>query len=158
MTDLILFHHAQGCTEGVREFADQLRASGHQVSVPDLYDGATFDTLSEGIAHAQQVGFDTIIARGKLAAEGLPSEIVYAGFSLGVLPAQLLAQTRPGARGALLFSGCVRAAVRLSVAAGRPSTGSRDGRGSVVRHRRRSRRRSRTRRGSAQCGTVPVPR
>lgn len=107
MTDVILFHHAQGLTGGVREFADQLRAAGHHVTVPDLYDGATFDTLSDGVAHAGQVGFDTIIERGRLAAEGLPDEIVYAGFSLGVMPAQMLAQTRPGAKGALLFHACV---------------------------------------------------
>ncbi len=107
MTDLILFHHAQGLTDGVREFADQLRAAGHHVTVPDLYDGATFDTLDEGISHAEEVGFDTIIERGRLAAEGLPNEAVYAGFSLGVLPAQMLAQTRPGAKGALLFHSCV---------------------------------------------------
>ena len=37
----------------------------------------------------------------------MPADVVYAGFSLGVLPAQALAQTRPGARGALLFHACV---------------------------------------------------
>jgi dienelactone hydrolase len=109
MTDVILFHHAQGLTDGVRAFAGQLRASGHHVTVPDLYDGATFETLDEGIGHAEQVGFDTIIERGRLAAEGLPNGIVYAGFSLGVLPAQMLAQTRPGAKGALLFHACIPA-------------------------------------------------
>jgi dienelactone hydrolase len=107
MADVIVFHHAQGRTDGVRRFAGELRAAGHHVSVPDLYDGATFDALDEGIAYADQVGFGTIIERGRLAAEGLPNEIVYAGFSLGVLPAQLLAQTRSGAKGALLFHSCV---------------------------------------------------
>lgn len=107
MTDVILFHHAQGLTGGVREFADRLRAAGHHVTVPDLYDGATFDALGDGVGYAQQVGFDTIVERGRLAAEGLPDEIVYAGFSLGVMPAQMLAQTRPGAKGALLFHACV---------------------------------------------------
>jgi len=109
VADVIVFHHAQGLTDGVREFADQLRAAGHRVTVPDLYDGATFATLDEGVAHAGQVGFGTIIERGGLAAEGLPDGTVYAGFSLGVLPAQMLAQTRPGAKGALLFNGCVPA-------------------------------------------------
>jgi dienelactone hydrolase len=107
MTDIVVFHHAQGLTDGVREFADQLRAAGHDVTTPDLYEGKTFDALGDGVAYAQQVGFDIIIERGRLAAEGLPDEIVYAGFSLGVLPAQMLAQTRPGARGALLFCACV---------------------------------------------------
>lgn len=110
MTDVLMFHHAQGLTDGVRELADQLRAAGHRVTVPDLYDGATFDALDDGVGYARQVGFDTIIERGRLAAEGLPHEIVYAGFSLGVLPAQMLAQTRPGAKGALLLHACVPAA------------------------------------------------
>lgn len=107
MTDVILFHHAHGLTAGVRGFADQLSAAGHRVTVPDLYDGNTFDTLADGIGYAEQVGFGALLDRGRLAAEGLPSEIVYAGFSLGVMPAQMLAQTRPGAKGALLFNGCV---------------------------------------------------
>jgi dienelactone hydrolase len=107
VTDIIVFHHAQGLTDGVREFADQLRAAGHDVTVPDLYEGKTFGTLKEGVAYAEQVGFDTVIERGRRAAEGLPTEIVYAGFSLGVLPAQMLAQTRPGAKGALLCYACV---------------------------------------------------
>ena len=76
---------------------------GHVVHAPDLYDGKTFIDLDEGVGYAQQVGFETIAERGRLAADGLPNELVYAGFSLGVLPAQMLAQTRPGARGALLF-------------------------------------------------------
>jgi dienelactone hydrolase len=107
MPDVILFHHAQGLTAGVREFADQLRAAGHSVTVPDLYAGATFDSLEDGVGYAEQVGFDTIRERGRVAAEGLPHDIVYAGFSLGVLPAQMLAQTRPGAKGALLFHSCI---------------------------------------------------
>jgi len=77
------------------------------VHAPDLYDGNTFAELADGVAYAEQVGFDTIIERGRLAADSLPNEIVYAGFSLGVLPAQMLAQTRPGAKGALLFHSCI---------------------------------------------------
>ena len=107
MTDVIVFHHAQGLTDGVNAFADRLRAAGHQVTVPDLYDGRTFDNLDDGIGYARQIGFDTVMERGRAAAEGLPAALVYAGFSLGVLPAQLLAQTRPGAIGALLFHACV---------------------------------------------------
>jgi dienelactone hydrolase len=107
MTDVILFHHAQGVTEGVRGFADQLRAAGHSVTVPDLYDGRTFASIEDGVGYAQETGFGTIIERGEAAAAALPAGIVYAGFSLGVLPAQKLAQTRVGAKGALLFESCV---------------------------------------------------
>lgn len=109
MANVIVFHHAGGLTSGVRHFADQLRAAGHRVTVPDLYEGASFDNLSDGVAHAQRVGFATIIERGRAAAADLPAEMVYAGFSLGVLPAQALAQTWPGAVGALLFHSCVPA-------------------------------------------------
>src|SRR3954464_7355695 len=108
MTELVLFHHAQGLTDGVRAFADDLRAAGHTVHVPDLYEGRTFPDVATGVRHAaQEVGFEEIIARGRQAAAELPDAIVYAGFSLGVLPAQMLAQTRAGARGALLMHGCV---------------------------------------------------
>jgi dienelactone hydrolase len=107
MAELLLFHHAQGLTAGVRAFADDLRAAGHVVHAPDLYEGRTFSDLGDGIRNVQQTGFDTIIARGRAAAEELPAELVYIGFSLGVVPAQLLAQTRPGARGALLFHACL---------------------------------------------------
>jgi dienelactone hydrolase len=107
MTDVIVFHHAQGRTEGVQDFAEQLRAAGHQVTVPDLYDGATFDNLDDGVAYAKQVGFGTLLERGRLAGEQAPAEIVYIGFSLGVMPAQLLAQTRPGAKGAVFCYSCL---------------------------------------------------
>jgi dienelactone hydrolase/uncharacterized damage-inducible protein DinB len=107
VTDVVVFHHAQGLTDGVRQFADRLRKAGHRVTVPDLYDGKTFGTLEDGIGYAQEVGFGTIIERGRAAVDGLPNELVYAGFSLGVLPAQMLAQTRPGALGALLFHACI---------------------------------------------------
>jgi dienelactone hydrolase len=106
MTDVILFHHAQGLTEGVRAFADQLRLAGHSVITPDLYGGATFETLDKGVAHAQLIGFAEIIALGVAAAADLdPSTTVYAGFSLGVLPAQQLAQSQPEALGAIFYHG-----------------------------------------------------
>src|SRR6185312_7969803 len=104
MAEILLFHHAHGQTEGFLAFADELRAAGHVVHAPDLYDGKTFTDLDEGVGYAREVGFETIGERGRLAAEGLPNELVYGGFSLGALPAQLLAQTRAGAKGALLFS------------------------------------------------------
>ena len=109
MADVLLFHHALGRTPGVLAFADELRRFGHTIHVPDLFEGRIFADLEAGVGHAQRVGFETIIECGVLAAKELPDELVYAGFSLGVMPAQKLAQTRPGARGALLFSSCVPA-------------------------------------------------
>jgi dienelactone hydrolase len=107
MAEVLLFHHVHGLTSGVHEFAETLRGAGHTVHVPDLYEGRTFDTIDDGRRYAQSVGFDTLLDRGTAAAEGLPAELVYAGFSLGVMPAQKLAQTRPGATGALLFHSCL---------------------------------------------------
>jgi dienelactone hydrolase len=107
MAEVLLFHHAMGQTTGFHAFADELRRAGHTVHTPDLFDGRTFATIDEGLAYAEEVGFGEIIERGVRAAETLPRELVYAGFSLGVVPAQKLAQTRPGARGALLFYSCV---------------------------------------------------
>lgn len=107
MTEVLLFHHAQGQTTGFHAFADELRGAGHTVHTPDLFDGRTFDSIEEGMAFVGQLGFGEIIDRGERAANELPDELVYAGFSLGVVPAQKLAQTRAGARGVLLFYSCV---------------------------------------------------
>jgi dienelactone hydrolase len=107
MAEVLLFHHVHGLTDGCLAFADDLRAAGHVVHIPDLYDGKTFADLDEGMAYAREVGFDTIVERGRLAAESLPTELAYGGFSLGAVPAQMLAQTRPGARGALLFHAAI---------------------------------------------------
>jgi dienelactone hydrolase len=107
MAEVLLFHHAQGLTPGVRAFADTLRAGGHTVHTPDLFEGRTFASIDEGMAHIQEAGFDDLRARGVRTVDGLPAELVYAGFSFGVLPAQQLAQTRPGARGALLCHACL---------------------------------------------------
>jgi dienelactone hydrolase len=109
MAELVLFHHAQGLTPGITAFADDLRHAGHTVHTPDLYDGRTFDTLEAGVGHAGEIGFGEVIERGVRAVDGLPDDLVYCGLSLGVLPAEKLAMSRPAARGALLLHGCVDA-------------------------------------------------
>ncbi|MFF2271154.1 dienelactone hydrolase family protein [Agromyces sp. NPDC058136] len=107
MAEVLLFHHIQGLTDGVRAFADELRQAGHTVHAPDLFDGRTFDSIEEGFAFARETGFEAIRERGAAAAEELGPGFVYAGFSFGVTIAQRLAQTRPGARGALLIYSCI---------------------------------------------------
>jgi len=108
MAEVVLFHHAQGLTPGVIAFADELRRAGHAVHTPDLFDGRTFGSIEAGMGYALQIGFPgEVLERGARAVDGLPAGLVYGGFSLGVLPAQMLAQTRPGPRGALLFYSCV---------------------------------------------------
>jgi dienelactone hydrolase len=105
MTEVVLYHHVQGLTDGVQSFADQLRQAGHTVHTPDLFDGRTFDTIEDGMAFAREQGFGALAERGVAAAAGI--DAVYAGFSFGVMPAQQLAQTRPGAKGALLMCSCL---------------------------------------------------
>jgi dienelactone hydrolase len=107
MAEVVLYHHVQGLTEGVQSFADELRQAGHTVHTPDLFDGRTFDTIEAGMAFAREAGFGALADRGVAAAQGIHPEAVYAGFSFGVMIAQQLAQTRPGARGALLMSACL---------------------------------------------------
>ncbi|NEA33514.1 dienelactone hydrolase family protein [Streptomyces sp. SID13031] len=107
MAEIVLFHHAQGLTEGVRTFAGELRQAGHTVHLPDSYEGNVFDTLDEGLDYAKATGFGAIAAAEALGEGELGDGLFYAGFSLGVIPAQQLAQTRAGARGALFLHGCL---------------------------------------------------
>jgi dienelactone hydrolase len=106
MAEVVLFHHAQGLTDGVRRLADAIAREGHTVHTPDVFEGLTFETTDEGVAHAKEIGFGEIAERGRTAVAELTGPVVYAGISLGVMSAQELAQTMPEARGAVLFSGC----------------------------------------------------
>ncbi|KGM13479.1 dienelactone hydrolase family protein [Cellulomonas bogoriensis] len=107
MAEVVLFHHAHGLTAGVATLAHDLVADGHHVHTPDLFEGRTFEALDDGVDHAEALGTDVVLKRGARAVEGLAEGLVYIGLSLGVLPAQQLAQTRPGARGAVLVGSCV---------------------------------------------------
>src|SRR5438105_414827 len=101
VAEVVLFHHAQGLTPGMLNFAERLRRAGHVVHAPDLYEGQRLDSVDDGVGYARSIGFGTIVERGAQAADGLPAEVRYAGASLGAMPAQLLAQSRAGAKGAL---------------------------------------------------------
>lgn len=106
MTDVVLFHSVLGPTPGFLAFADALRDGGHTVHAPDLFEGRTFDSVEAGMAYVQGVGFGEMTERGVQAAEALPADVVYAGFSFGVMPAERLTVTRPGARGAVFVDAC----------------------------------------------------
>ncbi|MEV0155405.1 dienelactone hydrolase family protein [Micromonospora sp. NPDC050686] len=107
MIEVVLFHHVQGLTDGVRAFADDLRAGGHAVHTPDLFDGGMAASLEDGFAITKRIGSDVLDERADRIAADLPDALVYAGFSWGAAIAQRLAQTRPGARGALLYEACL---------------------------------------------------
>ena len=103
MTEIVLFHHIQGLTSGVTAFADALRGVGHTVHTPDLFEGRTFGSIDEGAEYCKEVGFGEVRERGVRFVADLPNALVYAGLSLGVVPAQQLLQTRPGALGGLFY-------------------------------------------------------
>ena len=107
MSEVVLFHHVQGLTDGLRAFAEQLRAGGHTVHTPDLFDGERPGSIEEGVALTQRIGGAELSARADRAVADLSEGLVYAGFSFGAAEAQRLAQTRPGARGALLYESCI---------------------------------------------------
>lgn len=107
MTEIALFHHALGLTPGIEAFAETLREAGHTVHTPDLFEGETFATIEDGVGFAGEIGFGEIMERARRAVEPFPAELVYIGFSLGVVSAQMLAQTRAGAKGAVLCYSCV---------------------------------------------------
>lgn len=107
MIEIVVFHSAYGLRPAVLDFAEMLRAAGHTVHVPDLYDGAVFDTLQEAVVKRDEIGIGGLIERASAAVGGLPAELAYAGFSMGCGPAQLLSQTRPGALGTLLMHGAL---------------------------------------------------
>jgi dienelactone hydrolase len=107
MAEVVLFHHVQGLTEGVHALAEGLRAGGHTVHTPDLFDGEQPPTLDDGVAFVQSIGGEVLRERADRAVADLPDGLIYAGHSFGASTAQRLAQTRPGARGALLFESCI---------------------------------------------------
>ena len=107
MAEVVLFHHVQGLTDGVRAFAEELRTGGHTVHTPDLFEGALPESIDDGLAYAGKIGDEVLTARVDASVADLPDGLVYAGVSFGVSEAQRLAQTRPGARGALLYEGCM---------------------------------------------------
>lgn len=107
MAEIVLFHHVLGLTPGIVALADDWRAAGHTVHTPDLYGGRTFDTIEAGFAFSESPEAPNQDALVEAAVAELPAAVVFAGISWGVMPAQRLAQTRPGAAGAILLEACV---------------------------------------------------
>jgi dienelactone hydrolase len=91
----------------VQRFAERLRDGGHTVHTPDLFDGQKPASIEDGMALTEDIGPDVIRQRADRALADMPPELVYAGFSFGAGVAQRLAQTRPGARGVVLYEACL---------------------------------------------------
>ncbi|MFF3667840.1 dienelactone hydrolase family protein [Microtetraspora malaysiensis] len=109
MTEIVLFHSAQGLRPGVSAAADILRSAGHTVRTPDYYGGEIFDDIAGGLRKRDALGFAEIERRVREIGAGIREPVVFAGFSLGAYAAQLLAATHPAARGAVLLHGGVTA-------------------------------------------------
>ncbi|GAA4239099.1 dienelactone hydrolase family protein [Actinomadura meridiana] len=107
MARVLLFHSMYGLRPAVSRAADRLREAGHEVHVPDFYDGRVVDTAEEGIEIKDEIGRDELLRRAVAAAAPLMGDggLVYAGFSLGGSLAQNLALVDPKAGGLLLMHG-----------------------------------------------------
>ncbi|HET6200736.1 MAG: dienelactone hydrolase family protein [Candidatus Acidiferrales bacterium] len=101
--EVVLYHSAYGLRPGVLQWAERLRQCGYTVHTPDLYDGEVFSDRMDAVRKIQELGFDGMLARSQAAVSHLRNDLVYAGFSNGGAYAELLAATRPGARGAILM-------------------------------------------------------
>ena len=101
--EIVLFHSAYGLRPGVLQWAERLRHIGYTVHTPDLYDGEVFSDRMAAVRKIQELGFEKLLARSQAAVSHLCSDLVYAGFSNGGACAELVAATRPGARGAILM-------------------------------------------------------
>ncbi|CAN5166416.1 MAG: dienelactone hydrolase family protein [Nocardioides sp.] len=109
MAEILLFHHAGGLTPGVTAFADDLRAAGHQVHTPDVFDGHTFDDVTDGVAYIGSIGHPELYGRAEAAVGDLRlgASVVYAGMSMGCGLAANQLLTRPDARAGLFLYGAV---------------------------------------------------
>jgi dienelactone hydrolase len=105
--EVVLFHSALGLRPAVRDWAEQLRARGHQVHTPDLFEGKVFDELDDGVRERDRIGIPELIARAEAAVAEFPADLVYAGISMGTGPAELFATARPGAMGLILMHGAL---------------------------------------------------
>jgi dienelactone hydrolase len=104
---IVLFHSALGLRPAVTSWADRLRSLGHVVETPDLYDGAVFEDLTEGVRQRDAIGIPALIERAQRAVAPLSSPFVVAGFSLGVAAAEVVATSRPDVKAAILMHGAI---------------------------------------------------
>lgn len=114
--NVMLFHSTHGLRPAVHAAADRLRAAGHEVWTPDLFDGRTFEDVEEGMEFKERIGKEDLLRRAVLAAAPYAERhLVYAGFSLGASVAQTLALGDDKARGLLLLHGTSDLAPNASV-------------------------------------------
>lgn len=102
MASVVLFHSVYGQRQAVAA-ADRLRDAGHMVIAPDLYAGQVTETLDEGFALCDRIGWPAILGRARLVLAGMPAVTVLAGLSMGASVAAALLGERPQTAGLLLL-------------------------------------------------------
>jgi dienelactone hydrolase len=106
LATVVLFHSVYGLRPAVHKAADRLRAAGHEVHTPDLFDGRTAGSVEEGMELKDEIGRDELLMRAVTVTAPLSERgLVYAGFSLGGSIAQNLAFADDRARALLLLHG-----------------------------------------------------
>ncbi|MEU7783586.1 dienelactone hydrolase family protein [Amycolatopsis sp. NPDC049159] len=103
MSDVVVFHSVLGLRPVELGFADRLRAAGHAVTTPDLYDGRTAPDIEAGFALKDAVGWETITRRARDAVRDLPPATVLVGVSMGAGVVETVLPHRPATAGVLLL-------------------------------------------------------
>lgn len=107
MATIVLFHHAGGRTPGVLAIVRRLEEAGHTVVVPDYFDGITFTTMGEALAHLDAVSMPELFQRAEQAVAHMEQPFVVAGISLGAALAQHLAHTDARVQGLVSLEGFI---------------------------------------------------
>ena len=105
MAEIVLFHSVMGLRPVERQIATWLAAAGHDVTLPDLYEGRVGKGIDAGFALYNDIGADRVLARARAALARAPDRAVLAGISMGTLMVTRLWDTRPKAAGALMLCG-----------------------------------------------------
>ena len=107
MATVVLFHSIRGLRALERDAGARLRALGHNVITPDLFDGQVAGSVDEGFALKDEIGWRTLCERAEAAVAGLPVSAVLGGLSFGAAIASHLWGRRPETSGVLLLHSIV---------------------------------------------------
>ncbi len=107
MTTVVLFHSVLGIRQGVLDAADRLRGEGHEVVLPDLFDGRTFDEYDPALEFAlKETGLPALLGRAVDSVADVPDGFVVSGFSLGCVMAAYVGTQRQ-VSGVLMIAGAI---------------------------------------------------
>jgi dienelactone hydrolase len=83
--EIVLFHSMYGLRPVEMAAAGRLRAHGHHVVLPDLFEGRTAPgDVGSGLALMDRIGWPTIVATARATLDGVGDEAALIGFSMGV--------------------------------------------------------------------------